>query len=288
MALTTRRKTPGTTGPAPAQRDRPAAGPPDQPEAGPLLAALDVVYAPGGQPVLRGISLALQPGEVTVIIGPNGAGKSTLLSVLAGDAVPDSGTVELAGRPLRSWKTGDAARRRAVMAQDTSVAFPFPVQEVVQMGRNPWRKTPREHEDGIVVDQAMDITGIRELAGRSVTLLSGGERQRTALSRVLAQQGRVLLLDEPVSAMDIRHQEQTLKTCRRLAAEGAAVAVVLHDLDAAAAYADRLVLLQDGRIRAAGSVAEICRAEILSDVYGTPLEVFRLGESGRLRVAPVR
>lgn len=267
---------------------QPAPLPTAEPSAGPLLEARDVNYAPGGHPVLRGISLALQPGEVTVIIGPNGAGKSTLLSILAGDAAPGSGSVELAGRPLRSWKVSDAARQRAVMTQDTSISFPFPVQEVVQMGRNPWRKTPRELEDGAVVADAMDATGIGALAGRSVTLLSGGERQRTALSRVLAQQGSVLLLDEPVSAMDIRHQEQTLKTCRRLAAEGAAVAVVLHDLDAAAAYADRLVLMHEGRIHAAGTVEEICRAETLSEVYGTPIEVFRTGLSGRLRVAPVR
>ena len=119
---------------------QPAPLPTAEPSAGPLLEARDVNYAPGGHPVLRGISLALQPGEVTVIIGPNGAGKSTLLSILAGDAAPGSGSVELAGRPLRSWKVSDAARQRAVMTQDTSISFPFPVQEVVQMGRNPWRK----------------------------------------------------------------------------------------------------------------------------------------------------
>ena len=196
--------------------------------------------------------------------------------------------MELAGKPLHAWKVGAAARQRAVMAQDSSVSFPFPVQDVVQMGRNPWRKTPREQEDAAAVAAAMEATAITPLAARSVTLLSGGERQRTALSRVLAQEGSVLLLDEPVSAMDIRHQEQTLQTCRRLAAEGAAVAVVLHDLDAAAAYADYLVLMESGRIRAAGTVEEICSAETLSGVYGTPIEVFRTAESGRLRVAPAR
>lgn len=254
----------------------------------PVLQASEVRFSPGGHEVLRGVSLDLRPGAVTIIIGPNGAGKSTLLSVLAGDVPPDSGTVALGGKPLASWKTLDAARRRAVMAQDTSVSFPYTVREVVQMGRNAWRRTERSAQDEAVVDSAISATGIGHLSARSVTLLSGGERQRTALSRVLAQEGSVLLLDEPVSAMDIAHQEQTLQTCRRLAAEGAAVAVVLHDLDAAAAYADWLVLLHHGQVHAAGTVADICRAEVLSEVYGTPIEVFRTQEGGRLRVAPRR
>ncbi|WP_083521623.1 heme ABC transporter ATP-binding protein [Arthrobacter luteolus] len=265
-----------------------AVEPPDGLPETPALQASEVHFSPGGHEVLRGVSLDLRPGAVTIIIGPNGAGKSTLLSVLAGDVPPDSGTVSLGGKPLASWKTLDAARRRAVMAQDTSVSFPYTVREVVQMGRNAWRRTERAAQDETVVDNAISATGIGHLSARSVTLLSGGERQRTALSRVLAQEGSVLLLDEPVSAMDIAHQEQTLQTCRRLAAEGAAVAVVLHDLDAAAAYADWLVLLHHGQVHAAGTVADICRAEVLSEVYGTPIEVFRTQEGGRLRVAPRR
>lgn len=264
------------------------AGPSDVLQETPALQASEVHFSPGGHEVLRGVSLELRPGTVTIIIGPNGAGKSTLLSVLAGDVSPDSGTVALGGKPLASWKTLDAARRRAVMVQDTSVSFPYTVREVVQMGRNAWRRTGRAAQDEAVVDSAISATGMGPLSARSVTLLSGGERQRTALSRVLAQEGSVLLLDEPVSAMDIAHQEQTLQTCRRLAAEGAAVAVVLHDLDAAAAYADWLVLLHHGQVHAAGTVEDICRAEVLSEVYGTPIEVFRTQEGGRLRVAPRR
>ncbi|MEE1622311.1 heme ABC transporter ATP-binding protein [Zafaria sp. Z1313] len=251
------------------------------------LQARGVRIEAGGRPILDGVDVDVRAGEVTAVIGPNGAGKSTLVAVLAGNLSPAAGEVRLAGRPLKAWGTAEAARHRAVMGQESQVAFPFTTAEVVRMGRTAWRRTEREEDDDDAVAAAMEATEISHLAPRAVTVLSGGERQRTALARVLAQEGRVVLLDEPVSAMDIARQEKTLAQCRRLAEAGSAV-VVLHDLDAAAAYADRVLLMSHGRVVADGAVEEVCTAGRLTEVYGTPIEVFRTGASGRLRIAPLR
>lgn len=239
-----------------------------------------------GRPILHGVDLELRPGEVTVVIGPNGAGKSTLFSVLSGDIAPSRGSVTLDGRPVAEWKPQAAARERAVMVQDSTVSFPFSVREVVQMGRDAWRRSEQADRDEEVVDGAVASVGIEHLQDRTITVVSGGERQRTALARVLAQEGRTVLLDEPVSAMDIAHQERILSLCRALAAQGDAVAVVLHDLDSAAVYGDRVLLLDHGRVVADGTPNQVCTAELLSRVYGTPIEVFDL--HGVRRVMPSR
>ncbi|WP_313822294.1 heme ABC transporter ATP-binding protein [Citricoccus sp.] len=251
-----------------------------------MLEAQDVHVEINARQILHGVSVDLRPGEVTVVIGPNGAGKSTLFSVLSGDIQPSRGTVGLDGIPVARWKPQDSARRRAVMVQDSAVSFPFTVREVVEMGRNAWRRTEHADQDEDVVDGAIASVGIEHLQGRTITVVSGGERQRTALARVLAQEGRTVLLDEPVSAMDIAHQERTLMLCRGLAAHGAAVAVVLHDLDSAAVYGDRIVVLDQGRVVADGPAPEVCTAELLSEVYGTPIQVLEL--DGVIRVLPDR
>lgn len=242
-----------------------------------------------GHSLLHGIDFVLPAGTVTAVIGPNGAGKSTLLSVAGGQLRPDTGRVLLGGRDAHRIPAAEAARRRAVMTQESSVAFAFTAREVVAMGRTPWRRLHADDDDA--VRSALGITGLLGLAERDITTLSGGERQRVALARVIAQatpvrDGSVLLLDEPTSAMDVAHAESTLGLARELAARGAAVGVALHDLDAAAAYADALLLLERGRVRAHGSVAEVCRPEVLSAVYGTAVEVLDVG--GRLRVGPLR
>ena len=243
----------------------------------------------GERDLIKDVSLRLDSGEVTAIIGPNGAGKSTLLSVAAGQLKPSSGKVMLGTRESHKVPAAEAARRRAVMPQDSSVAFAFTVREVVEMGRTPWRKV-RTH-DGGAVDSALELTGLSDLAERDITTLSSGERQRAALARVIAQatpvaEGSVILLDEPTSAMDVAHAEATLVLMRELASHGAAVGVVLHDLDAAASYADRLVLMERGQVRATGAVRHVCDAQVLSEVYRTEVEVLDAG--GRLRVGPVR
>ncbi|MFJ3956719.1 heme ABC transporter ATP-binding protein [Arthrobacter sp. NPDC090010] len=253
------------------------------------LSLRDVSVKMGPKTLVDGAAVDLHPGEVTVVIGPNGAGKSTLLSVAAGQLRPSSGTVLLGDREVHRFQAAEAARRRVMMPQDSSVSFAFTVEEIVSMGRTPWRK--QRADDRAAVAGALRMTGLSHLAGREVTTLSGGERQRTALARTIAQAtpvtaGSVVLLDEPTSAMDVAHAEATLALMRDLAAQGAAVCTVLHDLDAAASYADRLVLMERGRIRAQGRFEEVCRPELLSEVYGTAVEVLDAG--GRLRVGPAR
>lgn len=239
-----------------------------------------------GKKLLDAVSLKAYPGEVLGLIGPNGAGKSTLLSVLSGDRLPDSGEVNVGGLDPATAAASDMARVRAVMLQDVSVAFSFLVWDVVEMGRRPWQKVSTPEEDHEIIEAALAATSVSHLAEREITTLSGGERARVALSRVLAQQTPIVLLDEPTAAMDISHQEQTLGTARALAAAGAAVIVVLHDLNAAAAYCDSIVCLSDGRVIASGSVDQVYSTETLSRVYGWPIRVDHSGKC--VRVEPDR
>ncbi|WP_082418182.1 heme ABC transporter ATP-binding protein [Flaviflexus massiliensis] len=246
-----------------------------------------VVY--DGHAVLDRASLSFTPGKVTAIIGPNGAGKSTLLNVGAGHLQPSSGSVTLDGRDIKSFTTKEAARRRAVMPQDVTVAFPFTVREVVAMGRTPW-DTPTTDNDEIV-DAALDLTDLDPFTDREMTTLSGGERQRVALARIIVQAApigpqSILLLDEPTAAMDIGHAEETLSLTRRLASQGATVGVVIHDIDAALSYADQVVLMSHGKIDIVGPAAEVCTAEALTRVYNTPIDVISVG--GSMRVLPKR
>lgn len=251
------------------------------------LSAENLSVRAGDTTILDRVSLHARAGHVTGLIGPNGAGKSTLLAALSGDLKPSSGTVSVAGVDPATARVRELSRLRAVMLQDTHVAFSFLVRDVVEMGRRPWAGTPRESADEALVDAALAATGVTHLASREVTTLSGGERARVALSRVLAQQTPVIMLDEPTAAMDIRHQEQSLGLLRELAAGGVAVVVVLHDLNAAAAYCDRIICLAQGRVAAAGSVAEVHTEEILSQVYQWPIQVIS-GPGKTRQVVPAR
>ncbi|KQR07703.1 heme ABC transporter ATP-binding protein [Cellulomonas sp. Leaf334] len=252
----------------------------------PVLRAEGVRLAYGPATVLDGVDLDVHGGEVVALVGPNGAGKSSLLSILAGDPHPDAGRVLLDAVDLRAIDVAALARRRGVLLQENRLAFPFTVRDVVRMGRAPWRGTAREDEDDAVVADAMVRADVTALAVRTFPTLSGGEKARTSLARVLAQEPGVLLLDEPTAALDIRHQETVLAEARGRAAAGAAVVVVLHDLTLAAAYADRVVLLDAGRVRADGPPRSVLTADLLSEVYGHPVEVW--DHDAQLVVMPVR
>ncbi|MCG7529580.1 heme ABC transporter ATP-binding protein, partial [Streptomyces sp. OfavH-34-F] len=242
----------------------------------------------GGRPVLDSIDLTAYAGEVLALVGPNGAGKSTLLAALAADLPAGSGTVRIDGRPVTAWSAAELALRRAVLPQSAALAFPFPVEEVVRMGRAPWAGTDRAGEDEAAVASAMAATEVTAFAGRPFSALSGGERARVALARVLAQRAPLLLLDEPTAALDLRHQELVLRICRERAAAGDAVVVVLHDLGLAAAYADRAAVLHEGRIAVAGPPAEVFSGELLGAVYRQPVEVFPHPRTGVPLVVPER
>ncbi|MFJ4919416.1 heme ABC transporter ATP-binding protein [Streptomyces sp. NPDC088725] len=242
----------------------------------------------GQRDVLAGIELTARAGEVLALVGPNGAGKSTLLAALAADLDPGQGDVRIGGRSARDWSAPELALRRSVLPQAAALSFPFPVADVVRMGRAPWAGTVREDEDEAAVAEAMAATEVTVFAPRPFSALSGGERARVALARVLAQRAPLLLLDEPTAALDLRHQELVLRICRERAAAGDAVVVVLHDLGLAAAHADRTAVLHDGRIAAEGPPAEVFRDELLSRVYRQPVEVFPHPRTGAPLVVPKR
>lgn len=239
-----------------------------------------------GYRILRGIDLSVEPGEVVALVGPNGAGKSTLLSVLSGDHAASEGQVHIAGKPIGAVRHIDLARERAVLTQDNQLSFPFTVGQVVLMGRSPWARTPKFAEDEVAVASAMVAMDVDQLATRRFTSLSGGEKARVSLARVLAQRTPIVMLDEPTASLDLRHQEDVMRAVRALALGGTAVLVVVHDLSLAAAYADRIALMQRGNLVAVGSPHEVLTAERLSAVYG--LEVMVDDSTGRPVVVPVR
>lgn len=254
----------------------------------PVCALRNATVVRSGNVLLDRVDLELHAGEVLAVLGPNGAGKSTLLGALAGDITVDSGEVEFGGRPLPAWGLGELSRRRGVLLQDNRTAFPFTVQEVVEMGRAPWRRTAQADEDADAITWALDIADVAHLSDRRVPSLSGGERARTAFARVIAGRTSALFLDEPTAALDIGHQEALLTRARELALAGAAVLVVLHDLNLAAAYADRVVLLQHGAVAGVGTPDEVLTASIVSDAYRTPVEVIPHPVTGRGIIVPVR
>ncbi|MEU8778639.1 heme ABC transporter ATP-binding protein [Streptomyces sp. NPDC048606] len=262
---------------------------PERPARGAALAEVEGLRVRlGEREVLGGVDLVARAGEVLALVGPNGAGKSTLLAALAADLPAAAGTVRIDGRPVGDWTAPELALRRAVLPQSAALAFPFPVADVVRMGRAPWAGTPSAERDEEAVARAMAATEVTRFAERPFSALSGGERARVALARVLAQGAPLLLLDEPTAALDLRHQELVLRICRERAAAGDAVVVVLHDLGLAAAYADRAAVLHDGRIAVAGPPSEVFEDALLSRVYRQPVEVFPHPRTGAPLVVPLR
>jgi iron complex transport system ATP-binding protein len=237
----------------------------------------------GDRPVLSGIDLELHAGEVLGVLGPNGAGKSTLLAALCGELPAAAGEVTLDGRALAHWPGPVRAQRLAVLPQQSSLNFAFRVEEVVGMGRLP--HASGRVRDAEIIAAALLAADAAHLAGRSYLALSGGERQRVHLARVLAQlwpgaQGQTLLLDEPTSMLDPLHQHTTLQAVREFASRGAAVLLIVHDLNLAARYCDRLLLLGEGRPQVLGTPEQVLRAEPLKAVFGLEVLVQRHPERG--------
>lgn len=240
-----------------------------------MIEAVGLGVRIGRRDLLRDVLVTLHAGEVMAVIGPNGAGKSTLLRVLSGELRPSAGTVTVAGRPVTDWHPLALARRRAVVSQTVGLAFPMTVAEVAALGRLPWHDSPEAARDVTAIAAALDRADVAQLAARSYTSLSGGERQRVQVARALAQldgaaRPRALLLDEPTASLDAAHRAGLLRALRGLAAEGAAVLVVLHDMNEATFVADRVAVLCKGQLVALGSPAEALRPEALAAVYGMP------------------
>ena len=237
------------------------------------LAAHGVGVVLGGVPVLRGVDAAVRPGEMLGLIGANGAGKSTLLRTLAGLRAPDSGSVTLGGVALGGIAAARLALARAYLPQDPIAHWPLTVAEVVALGRLPHRRAvadPALHQAAI--SRAMHRTRIEPLQARSIGELSGGERMRVLLARALAVEAPLLLADEPVAGLDPLHQLRIMQVLHRLAASGAGVAVVLHDLTLAARFCDRLLLLHGGRVLAEGAPATVLTDANLALAYGVAVQ----------------
>lgn len=249
----------------------------------------------GRRPVLRGVDCAVQPGEVVALVGPNGAGKSTLLKALAGEPRPAAGHCRLDGVDVHASPASALARRRAVLPQDAGTDFPLRVDEVIALGRVPWRRQAPPAHNRRAIDEAVAAVEAGALLDRAYRTLSGGERQRVQLARVLAQvwdvhfdsEPRYLLLDEPTASLDVGHQQALMHRVRRVLPAGIGALAVLHDLNLAAAFADRVYLLADGRIQAHGTPAEVIRAEHIDPAYAARLDVRLDATTGRPLVLPV-
>ncbi len=247
------------------------------------LEASSVRFGYRGHPVFEGLSLSIVPGEMTALIGPNGSGKTTLLKLLSGALRPASGEVRVEGRPLARLSPGARARLIGVVPQETSLVFDFTVMETVLMGRTAYLGLlgVEGREDLVAASAAMHRTGTLPFAGRLLSQLSGGERQLVLIARALAQQPRMLLLDEPTVFLDIRHRLEIHDLLARLnIEEGLTILTASHDINLAARYCRRIVLLKEGRVRADGPPAEVFRAEVLSEIYDTPLMVVSDPDSG--------
>lgn len=255
-----------------------------------MLSLNDVGYRIGSSALLSAVSAQFVPGRVTALLGPNGAGKTTLLHLIAGLFRPSAGQVVLAQRPLAQWSLPLLARTRAMMAQHSSLAFDFRVEDVVALGRHPHRQRPSKHEADIV-PAALVLADAAHLHGRRYGSLSGGEQARVQLARVMAQLweqvsgtdgqplARWMLLDEPIAALDWAHQMHLMDTVRRWAREqGAGVIAIVHDLNMALRYADDVLVLARGRVVAQGACAATLTPALVHQVWNVQCQRLELGD----------
>jgi iron complex transport system ATP-binding protein len=247
-----------------------------------MIEVNNVHYTAGGSPILQSVSLSAMPGELVALLGPNGAGKSTLLRLLCGSIRPNGGSIVYDGKNLQQYSAAVLACRRAVLTQHFAVTLPFTCEEVVLMGRYPHFRHSPAALDRKIVDACMEEMQVTAFRTRLFSTLSGGEQQRVQLARILAQlqddQGyhnKLLLLDEPTASMDYLQQQLCLRKAKEVARKGGCVLVILHDLNLAAQFADRIVLLQQGRVVAQGPPAHILQPGTIAGVYGVEVDILR-------------
>ena len=243
-----------------------------------MLVADQLTYKVGKKVLVQDISFSLQAGELLVVLGANGAGKSTLFHMLSGDKLPSGGSVTFSGKNLSTYTTAELALKRGVVNQQNLMNMAFTVMEIVLMGRYPHYADSSAQKDLKIANKVMDLTGVTQLANRSYLSLSGGEQQRVQLSRVLAQiwdiEGALLLMDEPVSNLDILYQQQTLAIARQLAERGMMVVAILHDINLASQYADRIIMLKGGKKCFDGPPSEVLVANNINEVFDIQADIF--------------
>lgn len=245
----------------------------------------------GEAEILREVTMAVGRAEFLTVIGPNGAGKSTLLRCLDGILEPSTGTILVDDRPLADYGDRELARTVSYVPQPDAGSLEFTVRSFVEMGRYPylgaWAALSRD--DVAAVDEAMRLTEVADLADRTMTSLSGGERQRASIAAALAQGGSIILLDEPTSFLDYRHQAQILDLLDRLHREqGFTVIAVTHDLNSTVAFSDSVLALKDGRVAATGKPADLLDAAVLSEIYDAEFRLIFGGYRGLPMVLPAR
>jgi iron complex transport system ATP-binding protein len=247
-----------------------------------VLDADAATFAIAGATLVDRVSLTIDGGELIAIVGPNGAGKSTLLRMLSGDLRPSSGTVRLRQRNLQDYAPRELAARRAMLSQHITVSFPFTVEEIIAMGAGDRAKTAVQP----LIDAALHEVGLTEFRARKLPTLSGGEQQRAHFARVLVQLAcgeaahgpGLLLLDEPTSSLDLRHQIELAETASRRARDGTTVIAILHDLNLVARFANRIIMLHKGTIAADGTPEQTLRDEMIKAVFEVDLKVQRAAD----------
>ena len=252
--------------------------------------AVTVRYPGAPADAVHRVDLDVASGRLHAVLGPNGSGKSTLMRAMAGVVPVREGGVDLDGRPLSDWDRRERARVVAAVPQSESIPFPITARELVSMGRYP-HLAPLQGEreiDRTTVAEALDRCDVGHLADRLVQTLSGGELQRVRLARALAQEPKVLLLDEPTAALDMGHEMAVLELLRSAADDGLAILWVTHHLDVAGRFADAMTILSCGRVVASGAPGEVLRPDVLEQVYLWPVRVERDEEWGAPRVTPRR
>jgi len=242
-----------------------------------MIEARKLAIGYGRRVVGEGLDFALRPGEVTALLGPNGCGKTTLLKTLLGLIAPLAGEVRLDDAPLRSLSVTERARRMAYVPKHAASTFGFSVREIVLLGRTAHGRlwSPPSRHDREVADACLERMGIAHLADQPLHRVSGGERQLALVARALAQEPALILLDEPTASLDFGNQGRVLREMRRLATEGLGVIFTTHDPNHALRYADRAMLMRDGRLLADGAAAEVLTAEALAGMYGTQVSALR-------------
>jgi len=252
-----------------------------------MIQAEQLGFRTAGKDLLSAVSFELNSGEILAVLGPNGAGKSTLLKCLAGQLHPTTGAIRVGADLLSSFRAQDVARWRGVLPQASHIPFEFRVIEIVMLGRSPHSRGGTSARDHAIAMDALALADATHLVERSVQTLSGGELQRVHLARVLAQiwdpvdtPGRLLLLDEPTASLDLKHQHALLKIARSWAENRSAVMVILHDMNLAAAHADRILFLKDGRMVSVGTPKDVITSARIQQVFDVQSVVLEHPRSG--------
>ena len=244
---------------------------------------------PGGEPVLKDLSLELAEGKITTIIGANGCGKSTLLNLLTRNLTPDSGSIYLNDRPVGEIKSKDYAKEVAIVHQNNTAPPDVTVGRLVAFGRTPYTVCgfPEDREkDQKIIRHALEVTGMADLKDRRVAELSGGQKQRAWIAMALAQATKILFLDEPTTYLDIRYQLDILRLVRSLNREyGLTIAMVLHDINQSLYYSDEIIALKDGGILAQGEPESVISSELVKEVYDVDLRLVQV--EGKPFILPI-